>query len=36
VATFDNRVDHGAALSGLGVSEKRPVLLAGWMPKFKD
>jgi hypothetical protein len=28
VATFDNRVDHGAALSGLGVSEKRPVLLA--------
>ena len=27
-ATFDNRVDHGAALSGFGVSEKQPVLLA--------
>ena len=27
-ATFDNRVDHGAALSGLGVSKKQPVLLA--------
>ena len=27
-ATFDNRVDHGAALPGLGVFEKQPVLLA--------
>ena len=27
-ATFDNRVDHGAALSGLGVSKKQPVLPA--------
>ena len=27
-ATFDNRVDHGTALSRVGVSKKQPVLLA--------